>query len=100
MPKIAKRSMVFFLAAALVFIPVTTSALAQSAKVAQDNSAGGMTVDLLLVRPVGLVSLALGSAVFIVGLPFSILGGNTDESAQKLIAEPAKFTFKRPLGDF
>jgi len=100
MHKITKRSMVFFLIAALVFIPFTTSALAQSETVTQDNSAGAMTIDLLLVRPVGIVSCVLGAAVFVVAIPFSLLGGNTGESAKKLIAEPAKFTFNRPLGDF
>jgi len=100
MPKIAKQSMVFFLVAALVFIPFTTSALAQSKQLTQENSAGAMTADLLLVRPVGIVACVLGSAVFVVSLPFSLLGGNSGESAQKLVAEPAKFTFTRPLGDF
>lgn len=100
MHKLAKQSMVFFLIAALVFIPFTTTALAESKTVTQENSAGAMTVDLLLVRPVGIVSCVLGSAVFVVALPFSLLGGNTGESAKKLIVEPAKFTFNRPLGDF
>lgn len=100
MHKIAKRSMVFFLVAALVFIPFTTSALAKSEALSESNSAGGMAVDLLLVRPVGVVSVVLGSAVFLVALPFSVLGGNTGEAAKKLIADPVKFTFKRPLGDF
>jgi len=100
MHKIIKQSTIFFLVAALIFIPLTTSALAQSETLSEDNSAGAMTVDLLLVRPVGVASLVLGSAVFVVALPFSLLGGNTGESAKKLIAEPAKFTFNRPLGDF
>jgi len=100
MHKIAKQSMVFFLVAALAFIPFTTSALAQSKQLTQENSAGAMTADLLLVRPVGIVACVLGSAVFVVSLPFSLLGGNSGESAQKLVAEPAKFTFTRPLGDF
>ena len=100
MHKIVKRSMVFFLVTALVFIPFTTSALAESTTATRDRSAGGMTVDLLMVRPVGIASVVLGSAVFVVALPFSLLGGNTGESAKKLIAEPAKFTFVRPLGDF
>jgi len=42
----------------------------------------------------------VGTAVFIVSLPFSALGGNTKIACQKLVKDPAKFTFKRPLGDF
>jgi hypothetical protein len=32
-------------------------------------------------------------------LPFSLLGGNVGESAEKLVAEPARYTFTRPLGE-
>jgi len=100
MHKIAKQTIIFFIVAALVFIPFTTSALAQSKALTDEIGAGAMAVDLVLVRPVGIVSVVLGSAVFLVALPFSVLGGNTGETANKLVAEPVKFTFKRPLGDF
>jgi len=42
----------------------------------------------------------LGCAVFIVSLPFSLLGGNTKQASQKLVKDPASFTFVRPLGEF
>lgn len=100
MHKIIKQATVFFLIAALIFIPSATSVAADSEPPQGDISAGAMVVDLLLVRPVGIVSVVLGSAVFIVSLPFSALGGNTGTAAQKLISEPVKFTFTRPLGDF
>jgi hypothetical protein len=35
-----------------------------------------------------------------VSYPFAALGGNTDESTQKLVAEPFNWTFSRPLGYF
>nr|MBC8359898.1 hypothetical protein [Candidatus Desulfatibia profunda] len=100
MHKIIKQSTGFFLIAILIFIPFATAVAADSQPSHGDVSAGAMTVDLLLIRPVGIVSLVLGSAVFIVALPFSALGGNTGKAAKKLIAEPAKFTFNRPLGEF
>ncbi len=100
MQKIAKRSIVFFLIATLVFIPFGTSALAESQKISDDISAGAMAADLVFARPLGLVALVLGSAIFIVSLPFSALGGNAKDASQKLVLDPAKFTFKRPLGDF
>lgn len=59
-----------------------------------------MTVDLVAVRPMGLVATLAGSAIFIVSLPFSALGGNTEDAWERLVADPAKFTFKRPLGEF
>jgi hypothetical protein len=61
---------------------------------------GAMIVDLIAVRPLGLVATLAGSAVFIVSIPFSALGGNTEVAWERLVAEPAAFTFKRPLGEF
>jgi hypothetical protein len=100
MNKITKKSMVFLLIATLVFIPFGTSALAGSQTIGEENSGSVMTADLILVRPLGIVATVLGCAVFIVSLPFSALGGNTKQASQKLVKEPAAFTFKRPLGGF
>ena len=66
----------------------------------RDIKGGQMAVDAIIVRPLGLVATVLGSAFFIVSLPFSALGGNTQEAYERLIEDPAKFTFKRPLGEF
>jgi hypothetical protein len=56
--------------------------------------------DVLIVRPITLVGTVLGTALFIVSLPFSIPSGSVTMTARKLIAEPFKYTFTRPLGDF
>ncbi len=58
-----------------------------------------MFADGLLVRPLGLTGLVLGSVTWVVTLPFSALGGNIGEATQKLVVEPAQFTFTRPLGE-
>ena len=58
-----------------------------------------MAVDLALARPIGLGATVLGTVVFIVGLPFELLAGNVSDPARKLIVEPARFTFTRPLGE-
>ena len=60
----------------------------------------GMAIDLLAVRPLGIVGTVVGTAVFFVSWPFSALGGNSDEAWDTLVAEPAVYTFQRPLGDF
>jgi hypothetical protein len=39
-----------------------------------------------------------GSIAFVLSLPFSALGGNVGEAAEKLVVDPAMFTFARPLG--
>lgn len=100
MHKIGKRSMILLLIAAMIFIPFGTSALAQSKTMDNNVSGEAMTADLLVIRPLGIVASVVGSAIFIVSLPFSALGGNTKIAYQKLVKDPAKFTFKRPLGDF
>lgn len=100
MNKTAKKAMVFLLIASLVFIPFGTSAFAESQMLDDENSGSVMTADLVLVRPLGIVATVLGCAVFIVSLPFSAMGGNTKQASQKLIQEPAAFTFTRPLGGF
>lgn len=63
-------------------------------------SAAAMAVDLLLVRPLGLVATVVGTGLFVASLPFSLLGMNTDEAFVRLVGQPAEFTFLRPLGDF
>lgn len=61
-------------------------------------SADSTAADLLIARPGGLVATVLGAAVFVVGLPFTLINGSTGQAAQKLVVEPAQYTFSRPLG--
>jgi hypothetical protein len=61
-------------------------------------SAVGMAADLLVARPLGLAATVLGTGIFIVALPFALISGDVSDPARRLIAEPAAFTFTRPLG--
>lgn len=61
---------------------------------------GAIIVDLVAVRPLGIVATLAGTAVFIVAVPFAALGGNTGDVWESLVVDPAEFTFKRPLGEF
>ncbi|QMU61511.1 MAG: hypothetical protein GKR92_07290 [Gammaproteobacteria bacterium] len=67
---------------------------------AESGSAEVMVADAIVARPIGLVATVVGSAVYVVSLPFSILGGNEKQAREKLVTEPTAFTFKRPLGKF
>jgi len=58
------------------------------------------TVDILAVRPASLVATIVGSALFIVSLPFSIPSQSVGSTAQTLIVEPFNYTFTRPVGMF
>ncbi len=60
---------------------------------------GEMMADAFLMRPFMLVSTVVTTVTFIIMSPFSALGGNLGESAQTLVAEPAAYTFTRPLGE-
>jgi hypothetical protein len=60
--------------------------------------AGAMITDALVARPLGLVITALGTATFVVSLPFTALGGGMTQAADKLVVSPAKETFVRCLG--
>ena len=53
--------------------------------------------------PIRILSLGLamvGTAFFIVALPFALSSGSTGDSWDALVAEPFQFTFTRPLGKF
>ena len=98
--KIAKKSMIITIIAALVSIPFATPALAQEYFEAEDPSGASMLFDTVMVRPIGLIATTVGAVFFVVSWPFSALGDNVDEAGEKLVKEPARFTFERPLGEF
>ncbi|MFZ0468939.1 MAG: hypothetical protein WAL92_08470 [Thiogranum sp.] len=98
--RLASYVMAAMFAATSLTLPVVASAnsydyMAESA----EPTGGEMMADAFLLRPFMLVSTVVTTATFIVMLPFSLLGGNVGESAEKLVAEPAKYTFTRPLGE-
>ena len=93
-----KRCSVFVVTALVVLTMVVPQVMAYEGRAHEERSAELMTFDLIFMRPLGLAATVVGTAVFLVSLPFSALGGNTGEAAQKLVVDPAKFTFSRPLG--
>ena len=63
------------------------------------NAAGTMLVDAFLLRPLGLAATVLGTATFVVTLPFSLPTRSADDAAKVLVVKPARYTFARPLGE-
>ena len=96
---VMKQSLIFLVILSLILVPVGSTALADSQEKKQDFTASEMMADAVLVRPVGVCAMILGAAIFVVSLPFSAIGGNTRQAYEKLVVSPAKYTFKRPLGD-
>ena len=65
----------------------------------EDEPSGSeMLFDAAIARPLGVATTAVGVAAFIVTLPFSALGGNVANAADKLVIDPARETFVRCLG--
>jgi len=96
--KIKKLLAVFFVSA-LVFFHFASIAPAKEYLNDLDEKGGYMVGDLTVMRPLGIVATAVGAIVYVISLPFSLAGGNEEEARQKLVIEPAKYTFTRPLGD-
>ena len=96
----AKSWVVFGVIAALIGVPFATSALAQEYFETKEPGGGDMIYDVLVIRPIGIVATAVGSIFWVIGLPFSASGDNVDTATQKLVKDPAAYTFDRPLGEF
>lgn len=61
-------------------------------------SAAAMVGDALIGRPMLLALTVGGTALYVITLPFSALGGNAGDAAKLLVVGPAKSTFMRCLG--
>ena len=99
MRKKIKKGMTVLLISALGFFHFATIAPAKEYLEDLDEKGGYMAGDLIVVRPIGMVATAVGSIIYVISLPFSLLGGNEEEARQKLVIDPAKYTFTRPLGE-
>jgi len=82
-----------------VSVPTNTAAFSIRPVSSPNPSAEAMTFDLFILRPLALACTVVGTAVYIVALPFNILTLNVVEPGRRLVVEPAKFTFTRDLGD-
>ncbi len=56
--------------------------------------------DVVLLRPMGLLQLAVGSAMLIPAYPLSWPGGGQGEVLDILFWSPFEYTIRRPLGEF
>ncbi len=102
MSKLWKAPLIGLLLTALIAAPLAATALAGGKNYieAEETEGGPMIYDTVIVRPLSLVATLAGSAVWLVSLPFSALGGNVDKATEKLVKEPFQYTFQRPLGEF
>ena len=81
-----------------IFLSISAANTTWAEGLSDRPSAIQMSVDIVVARPLLLASTALGTGVYVVSLPFSLLGGNAEEAAEVLVLEPAEATFVRCLG--
>ena len=73
-----------------------------SATARSDNGSAGplaVAADAVVARPACLVATVIGSAFFVVALPFAAASKSIKKTADALVLKPANATFTRPLGD-
>ena len=102
MERWTKFFLVPLLVAALVFSSAGFSAFAEASRLSGtegEPTGEQMVADLFFVRPVGIVATAFGSLCFLVSLPCTGPTKKAKVSWDKLVAEPAEFTFARPMGE-
>ena len=89
-----KQSLMILASLFMLTLPMQS----QAEEIYEAPSAVAMALDGLIVRPITLVATVIGSLIWTVTLPFSLLGGNAMEAADSLIMVPARATFVRCLG--
>jgi hypothetical protein len=94
-----KKTLAMTVAIVFLTTALTAPALAWDPDAGTEPGGVAMAGDLLIVRPLCFVGLVLGTVVFVVSSPFSAIGGNIRQAAEKLVKEPATYTFVRPLGE-
>lgn len=65
-----------------------------------DSRPGGLSMmaDALLARPVLIGATAIGAGMFVVSMPFALIGGTTGDTWGTLVVTPAEAAFVRCLG--
>ena len=96
-----KRILVFLLTFSLVVTGLCSIGWAG------DNSMGRndplahemYALDILFARPIGIIAGVVGSAIFVVALPFTIPTGGVRDAADIFIVKPFQFSFVRQFPD-
>jgi hypothetical protein len=71
-----------------------------SATIPEERPDGFAMVIDVPIRVVGMGLMVIGTAFFVVSLPFALTSGSTGDAWTGLIVDPFEFTFTRPLGNF
>jgi len=89
-----KRTITFLLALSLM---VSFNGILLADDSSGDLSTPEVIGDVLWVRPLGFMHIALGTTAFVLSLPVTIPLQRTDQAKEFLITYPFYYYFKRPL---
>ena len=56
--------------------------------------------DIFIARPGWFAATVVGAGIFVVSLPVAAVSRSVDKTAHALVVNPARATFRRPVGDF
>ena len=95
-----KRALGMLIVAILLITTSTPPALAEIQDPRSEVSGAGMAFDLVILRPLGIVTTAIGCGFFIISLPFTVWSEERiNQAGSSFVGEPGSYTFLRPLGD-
>ena len=95
-----KKALGMLMVAIFATTAVSAPALAAVQDPRSEVSGAGMAFDFVILRPLGIVTTAVGCCFFIASLPFTVWSGERiKQSGHNFVGEPAAYTFVRPLGD-
>lgn len=91
----------------LLTLTLIATSLYSTGWAGQDNSLGRNdpvahewnALDVLVARPIGVIAGIVGSAIFVVSLPFTIPTGGVQDAADIFIVKPFQFSFVRQFPD-
>ena len=85
-----KQKLVVLLAVTFVF----------AGEVNANPAAPAIIADVFICRPLGILALAGGSALYVLTLPFTIPAKGKESAKRTLVLYPYHYTFTRQLGEF
>ncbi len=99
MRTVARR--VLTVLALVACLGVSQQARAISYEDSLDNCSYPKVFDVMIMRPLGFTTMLIGSGIFAAIAPISVftVWDEIDQVAMDLIISPARFTFRRPLGE-
>ena len=99
MRKVARR--VLTVLALVACLGVSQQARAISYEDSLDNCSYPRVFDVMIMRPLGFATMLIGSGIFAAIAPISVftVWDEVNDVAESLIVSPARFTFRRRLGE-